>query len=422
MPLARILTLHPEDATTLVQQLEAFGFRVETASPNQEQTSFADLEIEFAVCDQQQVIGRAAAIAAQLQAEIVVFPGAIPPLPRPVAPEAVECVAQFQQREEAELVEAEPIMEEAEPGHRFSLSETAWMPSLREKLRIPPPWASSAWHALQQRISAASAATSQRIANYRERRNLRAAQVVIAREERRRERERRRAEAARQALLLQEERRKQAEAAAAAREEELQREQAAREQRLAEMDRLRSESRKRVAPLEPAEPQQPAPQNIEPVVERRPKRSSLPRPSQARGVLTGAIAATVLFFVGILLANFRPSEPFPQDSNNGSIEQQAPFGATTLHGPPGVTLGGSKKAAPAQPRQQTSSQSQSQPAANSRTAKPKSQGRRFQRSPHRTESNDTADDVVVRHFSQPQKTQPEHTQQAGLKHYSDTNQ
>src|SRR5215471_2037001 len=82
MPLARILTLCPEDADGLADQLQQLGFEVEVASPNEQELSPADLEIEFAICDQQQVLGRAAAIGAQLQAEVVVFPGAIPPLPK----------------------------------------------------------------------------------------------------------------------------------------------------------------------------------------------------------------------------------------------------------------------------------------------------------------------------------------------------
>src|SRR5215471_11032261 len=89
MPLARILTLVPEATTPLIEELRRMGFAVEVANPNQEQPAPADLEIEFAVCDQQQVLGRAAAIAAQLRAEVVVFPNAIPPLPKP-APVAAE--------------------------------------------------------------------------------------------------------------------------------------------------------------------------------------------------------------------------------------------------------------------------------------------------------------------------------------------
>src|SRR5262249_55333221 len=86
MPLARILTLRSEDATFLREELEQIGFEVEIANPHQQPHSVADLEIEFAICDQQQVLARAAAIATQLQAEIVVFPGAIPPMPKAVQP------------------------------------------------------------------------------------------------------------------------------------------------------------------------------------------------------------------------------------------------------------------------------------------------------------------------------------------------
>src|SRR5215831_3159309 len=84
MPLARILTLRSEDATFLREELEQIGFEVEIANPHQQPHSVADLEIEFAICDQQQVLARAGAIATQLQAEVVVFPGAVPPMPKAV--------------------------------------------------------------------------------------------------------------------------------------------------------------------------------------------------------------------------------------------------------------------------------------------------------------------------------------------------
>jgi hypothetical protein len=435
MPLARILTLHPEDATTLIRQLEQYGFQVETASPHQEQTTPADLEIEFAVCDQQQVIGRAAAIAAQLQAEVVVFPRAIPPVPRAVTPveehaesiTALENVATPEPEETATLEVDQP---EAAVHDEVHVSESVWLPSLREKLRQSRQQAATGLRALQTRASLAFDSAAKSLNQYRERRRIKAEEAAILRHEQQREKERLRAEAAQQAALLEEEQRKHAETAAAARQEELQRAQVEKEQRLAEMERLRAEAREQTAALEQArllaEAQQRQAQQVIPSrPERKPVRPPVARPSQARGVFTGAIAASFLFFVGMVLANFHPKEPFPADMNNGSAEQQVPFGATTVHGAPGVTIGGTTAARPVRatttPSQaQAPAQAKPQPVRTSASSrKQKSQWRRFRRSSARNESDDTADDVVVRHYPQTQKPQPQHLQQAGLKHYSD---
>jgi hypothetical protein len=143
MSLARILTLHPDDAASLIQQLERLGFAVEVASPNQQDLDPADLEIEFAVCDQQQVIARAGAIANQLQAEIVVFPGSIPPVPKPL-PISEQLAAGVPKEEctpQEEPVEPVPSPElvpqfQAEDS-RASLPELAgvWLDGLSEKVR-----------------------------------------------------------------------------------------------------------------------------------------------------------------------------------------------------------------------------------------------------------------------------------------------
>src|SRR5215469_4349934 len=89
MPLARILTLRPEETTGISQQLQQLGFDVEVTSPHERNLSPAELEIEFAICDQQQVLARASAIATQLQADVIVFPGALPPMPKSVLLEEV---------------------------------------------------------------------------------------------------------------------------------------------------------------------------------------------------------------------------------------------------------------------------------------------------------------------------------------------
>jgi hypothetical protein len=416
MPLARILTLHPDDATILIQQLERLGFAVEVASPNQENLDPAELEIEFAVCDQQQVIARAGAIANQLQAEIVVFPGAIPPVPKPLGVSEQNAVSVPNQEEtpEEETVETAPSPElvpqfEAEDSHS-SLPQLAgvWLDGLTEKVRQSGRRTASGLKLVQAGISSTLVRVGSRAAEYGERMKTRAVELRAAREQRRIEAGLRRAEAARQAALLEQEERRQAEIALAAQQQE--------------EAQLRAENEKRAQATEPVVIQQQSPAEIETpqfaVMNKQERRTSV-RTSQLRGVFTGAVAASILFAVGMVLANFTPSDPFPSSVSNGSVDQQMPFGPTTLHGPPGATVGGptaSNAVHPGNsvPRQAAPAQSRLQPASTKAPAK----WRHFRRSASRGDDGGAADDVVVRHFGPQPRPQP-HAQQAGLKHYSD---
>lgn len=420
MPLARILTLHPDDAASLIQQLERLGFAVEVASPNEQNLDPADLEIEFAVCDQQQVIARAGAIANQLQAEIVVFPGAIPPVPRPL-PSSEPLAAGIPKTEDEpqeEPVESVPSPElvpqfQAEDS-RASLPELAgvWLDGLSEKVRQSGRRTASGLKRVHTGISSALAGVGNRAAEYREHMKTRAAELRAAREQRRTEAALRRAEAARQAALLEQEERRQAVIAAARLQDEapLQAENEKRaeieRQHVAEEVAIRQESSAKVQEhiaQFPAKQKQPKPA----------------RTSQLRGVFTGVIAASVLFLVGMLLANFTPTSPFPSSGSSGSIEQQVPFGPTTMHGPPGATVGGpaaanAVRAGNTVPRQAAPAQSKPQPARGKAPAK----WRRFRSSASRGADSGGGDDVVVKHFGPQPQSQP-HAQQAGLKHYSD---
>lgn len=418
MPLARILTLHPDDAANLIQQLERLGFAVEVASPNQQDLDSADLEIEFAVCDQQQVIARAGAIANQLQAEIIVFPGAMPPVPRPLP--ISEQLAAGVPKEDApreEPVESVPSPELVPQFQgedpRASLPELAgvWLDGLSEKVRRSGRRTASGLKRVQSGISSALAGAGNRAAGYREHMKTRAAELRAAREQRRAEAALRREEAARQAALLEQEERRQSEIAAARQREEA---------------RLHAENEKRTEMERPhvAEPvaiQQQSSAKVQEQIAQFPAKQKQPRPvrsSQLRGVFTGAIAASILFVAGMLLANFTPTSPFSSSGSGGSVEQQVPFGPTTLHGPPGATVGGPAasnvvRAGNDIPRQAAPAQPKPQPAREKTPAK----WRRFRRSASRG-ADSGGDDVVVRHFGPQPPSQP-HAQQAGLKHYSD---
>ena len=424
MPLARILTLHPEDATNLIQQLQRIGFEVEVADPNEEHGDPADLEIEFAVCDQQQVIARAGAIANQLQAEVVVFPGAIPPLPRPVTQQPVSDFSTREEPRPEEPVET-PAFHETDPerhGSDRELPELAgiWFTSLGERMQQSGQETISGLKRVRTGVSSALSRLGSRASEYRERMRLRGAERRVAREQRR-------TELVREAAAREQERLKQEEIAAAARQEEFQRLQTEREERRAEMERLRVEAEEQAAAQHQA--------RLEAEEQRKQRATQLPgkqtrgwamrQPSQLRGVFTGAIAAAILFAVGMLLANFSPTTPLPASVSNGSVEQQVPFGPTTLHGAPasaGVTVGGMSApklhAGNNVVRPATPAPAKPQPSqAKAPAPKRKTQWRHF-RSSNRNGDDGTADDVVVRHFGPQQKAQP-HAQQAGLKRYSD---
>jgi cell division protein FtsB len=226
-------------------------------------------------------------------------------------------------------------------------------------------------------------------------------------------------EAAMSAAAHQQELRERAALAAAAQQTELERIQAENQRLVAEIEHLRSEASEKSAALEQArlaaetkhQPQEgPAPglQKVIKVVRRR--------NGQLRGAFAGAIAATFLFLVGMVLANFQAFTPVSHSLTTGSVEQQAPFGATTVHGPPGVTVVGTPKP--------TSASSTPPPQAQPAPAKPHPATRdsgwhHFQPSPSDQEGS-TADDVVVKHFG-PRRpmTQTAQQRQPGLKRYSD---
>lgn len=75
MPLARILSLHPEHAGTLAHQLESHGYKVEFAHPEADTSASADLLVNFDLCPQDAALARATAMAETLHCDIVVERG-----------------------------------------------------------------------------------------------------------------------------------------------------------------------------------------------------------------------------------------------------------------------------------------------------------------------------------------------------------
>src|ERR1051326_3290336 len=106
MPLARILTHHPERATALSEQLQQQGYRVEVCRPDQPNLSGADLEIEFEICERSDALERAASLADELHADVAVAPGVLqaeakPAIKEVAAPPAQEDVTDREREFEA---------------------------------------------------------------------------------------------------------------------------------------------------------------------------------------------------------------------------------------------------------------------------------------------------------------------------------
>lgn len=420
MPLARILTLRPEEVTGLYEQLQQLGFDVEVSNPHDRNLATADLEIEFAICDQQQVLGRAAAIANQLQAEVVVFPGALPPIPKPVVIEEVpvsvpEPVEMEPSSLPAEVLvqeeEQEPVLATAAQDSGEQIRGVPWTVSFAEALRksgrgvataagftatkmrsgllrLKPVLASIVLK-FKKTTSAAGTVVADRTREYQERMKARSSQS-----------------------------------------------QAARSQRLVQMERLKAEAREQVAVLErarmAAEAQHQQLQRLDEEQPVRPReaRAAGRRMLQLKGVFAGAVAAAALFIVGIVLANVHAHSPIPRELTGNHVQEQVPFGPANAQGAPGLPLGpitGKTLAAravvtPSPARQLATKVASSRPAIRAHATQArnhKTEWRHF-RNKSNGEEDDVAQDVVVRHFGPPRKPTTQTAQrQDGIKRYSD---
>jgi hypothetical protein len=244
---------------------------------------------------------------------------------------------------------------------------------------------------------------------YQEQLKQRAAEARAAREARQAELKRERTEAQARAAVVEQERQKEKALAEAIRQEEREQQRIERERQRAALEQER-QKKKEAAAAAAADTQQ---RVFRPVFKRR-TRSARPKRSQLQGVLTGAIAASFLFLVGLTLANFHPFSPIPSSMNQTSVEQHLPFGAATVHGAAAQTRSVAVQQ-PVHPEPQMQARRTPAPVI---THKSRPQQRHLRRRSSAAE-DDAADDVVVRHFPSTQKQVAQHPQQAGLKKYSD---
>jgi hypothetical protein len=395
MALARIFSRYPEQTTALSQQLQQQGYKVEVLSPDEAPSTLADLEIQLEVCDPADVLRRAAELAARLQCDIAVAPGALQPEPSPAqvtaalsppeepAPPALvsesqapsaEPVAVAASSKEAHQPTLEPGANEAEEAKAAHAASGSFLPQTARSLGAT--------------LAACSAAANQLLASardqFRESRELARIRLANAR--------------------------------------------ALREQRLLDLTRRRAESQQRLLELKAgrkvldaylqlqraypdgaSEAQVPArsasAQAAAPVAEPSAggwKMRTWRIPLRTRQALLACLAsAGALFVIGLTVSAFHSRQAL-SNAHGASLQS----GGVTLQGPP------PKPASPTRPS----------PAVRKAMPKPAIQVRKTQA--HKTQPKVSqrnqdlvASDVVVRH-SPPPKPTPS-TQANGWKHFSD---
>ena len=380
MALARIFSRYPEQTMALSQQLQQQGYKVEVLSPEEAPASLADLEIQLEVCDPQDVLRRAAELAARLHADIAVAPGALQAGPSPAQ------AADEPSRPEAPAAPASPAGPEpatAPPIPVGSQVARAAQEQEEEAGAVSTSLLLRSGRAFGAVLAACAAAAGELPASARdrfreqlERARVRAAEARALRQQRLLELTRRRAEAQQHAVELESARR-----AAAAYLLQLQREYP---------DAL-PDSRRRLTGPGPAEGA--APDAGPPA---RAWRMKIRRIHTRRweAVLAGVASAAALFVIGLAVASFH-SRPAGSGSRGVTVQS----GGVTLHGAQ------AKPASPARPS----------PAVRTATQKPAAaRAHQIQRKLPQRNQDAVANDVVVRHFPAPKPAQ-----QDGWKHFSD---
>jgi hypothetical protein len=392
MPLARIITGYPEHIADLSQQLQREGFSVEVAAPDQIHLQPADLEIDFAICNPAEVLQQAARRATELRADVVVASGVLELATQPavVAPVELEPTKVVEIQAQPQPTQAVPV--QAAPIEVIPV-QSAEEEFSHELPAYNPHFAVNLGTQLRESLSdlgVAAAELSKRLVEH-----LRTAAASI--------RSRMAAAKANRAFVAESLAGQHAEA----------QEQSAN--LLAEQQEPELEKQRELAASAASQQQLPLPASASAPV-RRPKMAHVRRTQlQLRGIFTGAAAASVLFIVGIVLANLHPQHPLPASMTQTSVEQHVPFGAIIVQGT------SAKPAANVPQPKIVPPHANLQPRVNSQTPAPKKpHPYRTRLAAHENEDDVTADDVVVRHFPA-QVRRPPAQQQAKLRRYSDLN-
>ncbi len=400
MPLARIITRFPEHTSTLSQQLQLEGYTVEIAAPGELHIQPADLEIDFALYSPAEVLERASRRAAELGADLVVAPGvlelAMQPEAAPVElqPEP-EVVTQPEpepvpvEMASAETVPSGPVPmqpAEEEMGHELPSYNPHFAGNLGAQLREALTSLGAAAGELRLRLAghmkAAAGSITGRALEYQAQMKQKAAERQAIREQHRTEIASAQAEAQKPA------------AANVVAQEQAEPQPAPAVATVATVEEV-----PRSARTFPAAPHQSV------VRARR-------TPLQLRGIFTGAAAASILFVVGLVLANVHQQSPLPPSMTHTPVEQHVPFGAIIVKGAPAPAN------TTAVPPPAVAPAPKPQPSASSQATTLKKPHPYHRRASVREEDEVTTNDVTVRHFPSSTPRRPVQ-QQAKFKRYSD---
>ncbi len=401
MALARIFSRSPEQTAVLSQQLQQQGYTVEVLSPDDAPATLADLEIQLEACDPADVLRRATELAARLQCDIAVAPGALQAglslAQAPVTPAAEEPMPVALPAGQAAAVEtAAPLpapsaamethqLDEAPEERNLGKSNLGKSNDAEEGASVATPSVlPRAARSLGARLAICAATANELLAvcgaqfrESRERARIGLAEAQAMREERLLNLTCRRADAQRHALELK----------------------AGRQAVAAYLRRLQQED-----PDAFANAHSPVFPDAAPVT--KPSSFSWTMVKRIRfrkweAALAGAVFASALLGIGLAVASFH-ARP-------------------TLSANRGVTLQPAT-VAPQNPAPKPVSPQRPSPAVHKITLKPAAQARRTQpkttqpKPPQRNQDL-LARDVVVRHFPPPKPTP--HTQADGWKHFSD---
>ncbi|HEY6309108.1 MAG TPA: hypothetical protein VI488_21910 [Candidatus Angelobacter sp.] len=400
MALARIFSRFPEQTTALSQELQQQGYKVEVLSPDQAPATLADLEIQLEVCDPADVLRRAAELAARLQCDIAVAPGALQPdpspeqitaaLPQPEEPAPPALVPESQAPSAEPAALAAPTMETHQPAQEPGQKEAKDANATRAASGSFLPQAA---RSLGAALAACTAAANQLLASARDQfresgelARIRLAHARALREQHLLDLTRRRAESQQHLLELK--------AGRKVLDAYLQLQRACPEGISETQAPVRSASAQEAAPIGESSAS-------------GWKLKTWPIPLRTRQVLLACLASAVaLFVIGLTVSAFH-SRQVPSNAHGDTVQS----GGVTLQAPP------PKPATPPRPS----------PAVRKAMPKPAIQVHKTQ--VHKTQAHKTqpkvpqpnedliASDVVVRH-SPPPKPTPS-TQANGWKHFSD---
>jgi hypothetical protein len=397
MPLARLITRTPEDATAASEYLLAQGYTVETVSPAEFHIAPAEIELNLEGCRPQEAVARAKALVEA----------------QPTALEQAEEAAALEpdRSQAARIAVAYDIT--GRPVEFAGQEETAYR---RELNRMGRALASlraalaGAWQSVKGPVRGPQRRRAEKRALKLE--------AELAREQNRREEE-----LARERLRQQMDRQQEEEDhAKGRRHEEIVAEQQARVAAVheamiaAERDVARQQQPQPVDPpalAVAAEVRQPpahrSPERARPLPERR---KHAPRVIVRRVVATAFVASLLLLLAFVAYANRRPASPLAPGAlmRDGWVKQGLPFGPATITPPPAAVVSKPSASVPAK----------ASPVVQPATRKP-SAGRRDPQAHRRSPRHDSSaeeDEVVVRRLTPPRARPQPST--AKLKQHSDT--